>query len=350
MKVVIFGTKALGGMDFVIKSHLNSELREKYDIKYIPTHFNSNPVIEILFFVLSIVKSIPFLLNKDYNIFHMHISQVISIYRKMILILFARIFRKKVILHTHGSQFFKMFERKSNIGKRLIGKILNSSDAFVVLSNIRMEEYSRIVEKSKIRVIHNFIEDPHFTREFKKKKIPVVITLGRVGERKGTELLVQAVDCLKNKEFTVIIYGDGEVEKYRNLVEGLGLKEKVRFPGWISGECKINALKDADMFVLPSYNEDLPISIIEAMAFQLPIISTTTGSIREQVYEGVNGFIITPGDRIALVDALRILIEDAEEREHMGKMSYRIFKEKYDQDLVLKQISELYDELGDTRR
>ena len=102
---------------------------------------------------------------------------------------------------------------------------------------------------------------------------------------------------------------------------------------------------EADSYVLPSYNEGLPGSILEAMAAGTPIISTPVGGIPEAVIDGYNGYLVAPGDVDGLFDRLSRLCEDAERRSVMGKHSRELVIRKFDMANIVKQVSHVYDTL-----
>ena len=107
---------------------------------------------------------------------------------------------------------------------------------------------------------------------------------------------------------------------------------------------KYKYYKQADIYVLPSYAEGLPMSILEAASYGLPIVATRVGGIPEIIDDGVNGFLIDPGDKGALTDRLLRLIENPELRSQMGRAAYQKVKEKFDVDTVVKQLDSLYQE------
>jgi glycosyltransferase involved in cell wall biosynthesis len=349
IKVLMLGTKAPGGMDYVIQSYLKSDLKKKYDIKYVPTHYETNPLFKIIYFGFSLIRTIPFLFNKKYKIFHMHISTNSSIRRKRILLELAHLFKKKVILHTHGAGFFESYKNKSEREKAFIDKTFNKADLLIVLSNIRKEEYSHILPSKKIIPVYNFTPDPKFKKNYKKNKIPCAIVLGRIGERKGIGLLIDAVNKIRNVKCIIKIYGDGDIEKYKKQVNKLNLNDKVFLVGWIHGKQKEAALENADFFILPSFHEDLPIGIIEAMSYNLPIISTRTGGISEQVKTNYNGILLNCGDEKGLAKAIYYMASSSSIREKLGKNSYRLFLERFERSVVEKQISRIYDNLGNLK-
>ena len=114
--------------------------------------------------------------------------------------------------------------------------------------------------------------------------------------------------------------------------------------GWVSGAEKIDVFNIADIFVLPSYNEGLPISILEAMSYGLPILSTTVGGIPEIVENGVNGFLVEPGDKNALLEFLEVLVLNKTKRLEMGEKS-RLVVADHLPNSVESQLKNLYNSL-----
>lgn len=112
----------------------------------------------------------------------------------------------------------------------------------------------------------------------------------------------------------------------------------------MSGDKKIQIINEVDAFILPSYNEGLPISILEAMSYNLPIISTSVGGIPEILKNGYNGFLIRPGDKKALKNAILTLINNPSLRKEMGKHSQEMVQ-PFLPTTVEGQLRTLYKEL-----
>jgi glycosyltransferase involved in cell wall biosynthesis len=139
------------------------------------------------------------------------------------------------------------------------------------------------------------------------------------------------------------IGGSGEeYEELTKYVETNSLKEYVEFLGWVDNENKENILMKNQVFVLPSYNEGLPIAILEALSYGMPIISTNVGSIDEAVYNERNGYLLQPGNIEELKNKLAILINNFEIRKKMGVESRKIAKEKFDEKEYYKELVKLY--------
>lgn len=144
--------------------------------------------------------------------------------------------------------------------------------------------------------------------------------------------------------FRLLIGGDGEIEKVQQYIKDNKLDNVAEYIGWVSGEEKIKLLNEVDVFILPSYNEGLPISVLEAMSYNLPIISTTVGGIPEILKNEYNGFLINPGDLIALESAISTLINNPSKRKLQGKRSGEIVM-PFLPNMVINQLDCLYKEL-----
>ena len=107
-------------------------------------------------------------------------------------------------------------------------------------------------------------------------------------------------------------------EEARNLVESLNISDQTIFPGWINTEERDRLLEEGNIFVLPSYNEGLPLSMLEAMAWGLPVIVTPVGGISEIVSDGENGLLVEPSNIEQLSDAMKSLIANEELRISLG--------------------------------
>ncbi len=153
----------------------------------------------------------------------------------------------------------------------------------------------------------------------------------------------------KNKEYlqnkiNIIIGGDGEIEKLRNKIHEFEISHIVNFIGWVSGEEKVKLLTESDVFLLPSYYEGLPISILEAMSYNMPIIATDVGGIPTIVKGNINGILIKPGDQISLFKAMKYFIDNTKEIYNYGQNSYTMVKD-FLPNKVINDLHKIYQKL-----
>jgi glycosyltransferase involved in cell wall biosynthesis len=130
-------------------------------------------------------------------------------------------------------------------------------------------------------------------------------------------------------------------------VASLNLSESVEMPGSVVGESKEGAYKQADIYVLPSYAEGMPIGLLEAMSYGLVCITTPVGGIPEVIQDGQNGVLIPPGDTKALTEVLDRLICEPDLRFRLGREARATIEREYNWIERANQIKELYlDMLG----
>jgi glycosyltransferase involved in cell wall biosynthesis len=173
------------------------------------------------------------------------------------------------------------------------------------------------------------------------KDDPVIVCVARLDMNKGIQVLLEAVKQIV-KEFPTCkcwIVGEGPARKI--LVQRraeLDLSEVALFVGH---QADIRPyLEAADIFVLPSFKEGLPLSLVEAMAYGLPAVVTDVGGNAEVVVPGHNGFVVEPGSIEQLTDAIKRLLANGEERRKMGENGRRTAKQ-FDVDLLMSQLQEV---------
>jgi glycosyltransferase involved in cell wall biosynthesis len=115
--------------------------------------------------------------------------------------------------------------------------------------------------------------------------------------------------------------------------------------GYLHGDEKLEIFFESDIFILPSYGEGLPITILEAMAAGLPIIATSVGAIPEIIEDGKNGFLTEAGDYVGLAKKILKLARDMKLRQEMGKNNIEKIERQYNKDLIVSKLSAEYEKL-----
>lgn len=337
-----------GGITSVLHIYFTNykdALKATIDMKSIETYSGDNRIKDIMYFSSSLMKVFWACLKDRDSIFHLHSASVGSFLRKSTIARLCGLFKKKFIYHIHGARFDSFMESSKPSQKRHIISLLSKAERIIVLSDSWKKYFSQYIPPEKLLVICNPCEN--LLTEYKKKNNPRVniIFLGRLGHRKGSYDLVEAVRLIKDSNFVLNLYGDGEVEETKALVAKYRLGDRVIVHGWVH-HSKVREIHDAgDILVLPSYAEGLPMSILEAIGNGLPVVSTNVGGIPEAVTDGENGFIISPGDIPALSQRLEALINDSSLRERMGRKGLEIARENFSTQSIGKQLEKLYKEL-----
>lgn len=291
------------------------------------------------------------MVNKHVKIVHVQGSHGASFDRKKIFVKIAKRCGKKVVWHMHASQFVPFYEGRKD--KEDIVRCLNMADTLIVLSKYYQSFYIKIgVDPEKIVILDNLVPKPIKNNNFKGIHSRLhFLFLGEISHRKGAFDIIQAVKDhpeLKDKS-EIKIGGNGETDKLIEAIHEAGLEECIKFEGWVCGERKVSLLNWADVYILPSYNEGLPISILEAMSYNCPIISTPVGGIPEVVIDkdneynngSVNGKLVKPGNTDDIAKAMEYYVDYPEMIKKHGIMSGEIVK-RYYPEAVFAKLRDIY--------
>jgi glycosyltransferase involved in cell wall biosynthesis len=315
MKVVIIGQsveRSPGGIASVIKGQLDSAAAD-HDIQYyhIETHVEGSVLERIAVFAKSLITLI---FTRNISVAHIHSACDGSFYRKAIASIVCRIKGVPVIIHIHGADFDRFYNKSWPVLKTFIRGTLRRSKRVIVLSSYWKAFFHDAMGLTNVIIIYNGVNTNAFANcDTVPQNIKSFLFLGRLGERKGVYDLLKAIDKLVNQEnlrdLKFFLAGDGEIEEVKNLATQLQLGNNVEVVGWADAKLKMELLHRTDTVVLPSYNEGLPVALLEAMAAGKIILSTIVGGIPDLVTENVNGFLITPGDVHALAEKIRYIIQ-----------------------------------------
>jgi glycosyltransferase involved in cell wall biosynthesis len=251
------------------------------------------------------------------------------------------------VVHLHGSGYDTYYRDAPQILKFFIRFLFVHAELAVVLGEhwYQFLVSSLRVPSKRVRIVYNGVPD-HGVMKYTTKGHILITSIGLVGTRKGTDVLLDALARLpKQVAWKCIIAGNGEVRHYKQISAKLGIEDRVEFLGWVNEQQVTALLHRTDVFVLPSRYENQPLTILEAMAAGLPVISTRIGAIPEQVRDGVSGILVDPGDVRALRDALLRLIEDPRTRADMGRVGRQRYEECFSAKTFAEGIIAVYREV-----
>lgn len=340
-EVLLIGSYSQGGIASVVNNFLESELKNEFhfEASYIeaPTWKNW---VRFIFFYFKIILVL--LINTHIKVVHILSAEKGSFLRKAILLNLSKLFGKKVIINFHSGSSNLFFNDSFIVFKSFIKRVLNKADIILVLSTQWKESISKKCDNQNIEVLYNPVILKDLNEKITSPDEINVLFMGRIGLRKGAYDIVKAVKLLQNPNIKVDMYGDGEVDNLRALVLSENLSSTIRVNGWISGEKVSESYKNADIFILPSYDEGLPMSILEAMSYGLPVVSTKIGGIPDQIIDGVNGYLINAGNIEHLADKINTLANDPNLRREMGRKGHDIIRNKFDKKIIVNQLISLY--------
>jgi len=284
------------------------------------------------------------------QIIHIHTSQGFGWLKDLFFVLAGKLHGCRTVLHVNAFDHEWLYDKWPRIIRYYVRTIATLADAVIAVSGEWREWLAEIVPRDHLWVVRNcvpvtMIPDPpsdHYGKE------PVALFLGSIGPRKGAYDLFEAMGKLGAAGLAPHLLmagyeeGEGELARARARVRELMLQDHCKLLGSVAGAEKLELLRAANLFVLPSYHEGLPLAMLEAMAAGLPVLATPVGGIPELIQDGYNGFLVSPGDVDALADRLCLLSGDAHLREVMGRRNREIAERQLDVRPCVGQIVALY--------
>ncbi|MCU7863510.1 MAG: glycosyltransferase family 4 protein [Candidatus Thiodiazotropha sp. (ex Lucinoma borealis)] len=349
-KIVVLGPAARGGMKTVIDTYATSGFYSPGHSVFLASHREGGVLLRSWVALQALIYMFWMLLTQKVELSHLHMATKGSFWRKSIFVLICRLFGVPTVIHLHGGRFTVFYEDSAKWIRYLIRHVFDRADAIIVLSQYWFD-FVKPLTRTPVRVINNFVPDHLDTVITKFERHPRhVLFLGQIGVNKGIyDLLPVFSDIVRRfPDAKLVCGGDGEVNKVCSKIVELGATDVIDVPGWVSGPGKEELMYRCSIFVLPSYNEGLPMAIIEAMSYSMVVVSTRVGGIPELVDES-NGFLITPGNQDELRAALIKLFEKDEQAiSVMGAASREKYLKSFAPEACLSEMRSLYLSLGVT--
>jgi glycosyltransferase involved in cell wall biosynthesis len=340
------GLDVRGGVSSVERIIVES-LGSEVSIRHVATMEEGSPLKKLKVFWQAARTLRRELSNGHPIIVHIHFSSRGSTLRKILLARMALRAKQPVVLHAHGSMFAEFFDGLPKCLQRVVGENLARADRVIVLSKQWKDFYTRrcgIAERS-VAIFCNPAAMPEVVPDRTAHSLVQFLFLGRIGHRKGAFDLLRAFAALPNnvrQHARLVFAGDGEVDELKQQARKLG--DKVDVHSWINAQQRNELFAASDVFVLPSYNEGVPMALLEAMGAGLPVITTPVGGIPDVVDDQQEGLLVTPGDVSTLSAAMLLMITDPNRRKKCAERA-RQRAESLSVGSYIEQLKGLYRDL-----
>jgi len=316
-----------------------------YDVSYIPIDIRLPRWLRQIRYLRTIVNEVLYLLT----LHRLHRCDVVHVfsasYWSFLLapapaVVAGRLLRKKVILHYHSGEADDHLTR----WRRIVRPILRLADEIVVPSVYLEKIFS--AHGYRTRVIPNVIDESQVRVRERRPLRPRLLSARNLESYYGVDTIIRAFSLLKGRfpEATLTIVGSGSCERsLRSLVDELAVSN-VRFLGAID-PASMDAVYDAaDIFVNASVIDNQPVSILEAFASGLPVVSTPTGDIASMLGHGKAGLLVDSTDPARFSDAVASLLDDEEASLRLTQCARKNL-ERHAAATVCEQWRSLYDDL-----
>lgn len=276
-----------------------------------------------------------------------HASTGKSWKRKSKIVSLAKALGFKTVLHMHSGNFRNTVEKE---GVEKFKKTLAKCDRVLFLTP-KWHEYAReTFGLNNLGILNNIIDTPAVGRPEPERELNGLrrfVYLGWFIPEKGIYDLLDVVSenagYFRGKA-TVVFGGRYNEETVQQKIRELGIEDIIDYRGWIWAEEKDRLLKESHVLILPSYIEGLPISLLEAMTYSMPVITTDVGGIPEIVTDKVNGIMFKPRDKNALFEAMKHYMETPEDIVKHGRNGHEVSK-NFAPEIVCSRLNEIISEV-----
>lgn len=355
---------ATGGVAMFTETLLASGLRERFELLHLDTTRSSSsagkaatlaPVNALLFFRQAL-RLLGLLARRRPELLHQPVTSGLSFWKESAFMALAGLFGARVIAHLHGARFRDFFSASGPLGRGLIRANLRRARRVVVLSaGWRDYLLAEVDPRLRTEVVANPIEHDFaewakgFERDYGRDPCTVLF-VGRLALIKGILDAFAAVPLvLAEAPGTRFLFaGPPPADRERTRIEAaralLPAGGGAEFPGIVSGKAKRDCFARADCLILPSSHENLPITVLEAMACGLPLVVTPVGALPEFLADGEQALLVDPGDSQALAGTVLSLARDAALRRRLGEAARRLYRERFETERILAEIERVYRE------
>ena len=279
---------------------------------------------------------------------HANMSTRGSAWRKCALCRLAQAAGVPTVLHLHGADFEAYRAALPGWRRALLDATLRRAARVIVLGRFWRE---LLVDEAglspeRVAVVPNGVPAPRPVGRGPAGGTVEIVLLGRLGARKGVPELLSALASpgLLERDWRATLAGDGDVDGFRRQAERLGLGARVALPGWLDREAASALLARADVFVLPSHHEGMPLAVVEALAHGVAVVATPVGANPEFLVDEGNALLVPPGDAGALADAIGRLLDDAVLRTRLALAGRETFEERLSISVVAEHVSRIHRE------
>ena len=351
LRVIIvtpFGPGGRGGMDRLsdaIIEGVHAEIAD-VEVRALTTYGQGSKALMPLYFLAALWRLAAVRAFRRADLLHINVAGGGSAYRKAVLALWAHGLGLPYVVHLHGSRFRETWPRSTPLLGPLLNALFANSRRTLVLGKV----WADYVVRGLPEVADRICILPNATRSRSPRPAPAatgspvhIVFMGLLGERKGSLILIEALSRLDPASaWRATIAGNGDVAGHKQWAERLGVADRVHLPGWLGPPQVDDLLHDADIVVLPSFAENLPMVIIEAFAQGVPVVATPVGAVEEVVEDGVTGLIAPVGDVDALAAAIQKLVEFRELREALGAAARESHRKRFEMSSYLIRLVEIW--------
>jgi glycosyltransferase involved in cell wall biosynthesis len=290
--------------------------------------------------------------RKDVAGVHIHLAERLSLLRKGMLMLLCKALGLPMVVHLHAAQFAPFYRQLPAPARWLTRRVLQLPAGQIVLGQ-RASEFMTDeigVPAQRVHIVPNGVPAPLVARR-RDAAVRHVLFVGNLSERKGVSDLLRALGLpgWDRKRTQVLLAGGGDVQSYRAQAQAMGLDPWLQFTGWLGPQQVAQRMAQADVLVLPSYDEGLPLVILEAMAQGVAVVCTPVGEIAQFITDEQEALFVQPGDSQALARQIQRVLADDALRSRLETAGQQLYARRFSMERFCAEIARLHEQHFDLR-
>lgn len=285
------------------------------------------------------------------SIVHIHTCSGFSFFRSSVDMVLSQWLGCRVILHIHGAAFDVFYADTGPVLKKIIAYALSRADCVIALSKGWEQKLHMMAPKAKVHVIENAVKLPAFDSSPVKEEdchVCRFTLLARMDTWKGIDDLLLSCHQLYLNEvpFELRLAGPpgsaGDADQLLKIIKSLGLTSCVEYIGSVQGSQKDKLLQWADVYVQPSHHEGMPIAVLEALSYGLPVVATCVGAVPEVIEHGKQGILVPAKNPKLFAEAMISLIQDPVRRKKLALAARKLAEDRFSLDRFHHDLLNLY--------
>lgn len=315
--------------------------------RFIATHVDGSRLRKAIQAASALTQFGALLLSGKVALLHVHVASGPSFWRKAVFIGAARLFRRPVLFHLHGGHFRDFVDNQLHGWRqRLARRVVASASHGFALTAPSAAWLRATCQLEPVEVFPNPVP-PAMPLAAPVLRGRDILFLGRLETLKGVFDLVHAFVPVhaRHPQARLVLAGEGDSAGVLALAASLGVAERVVLTGWVGPERRAQLLAEAAVFVLPSHVEQMPMSILEAMAAGTPVVACDAGAIAEMLAHGNSGSVVPVKDIAALTASILRIMDDNIHSDTLSTRGLERVQAEYSVDTVMHRLRRRYEEL-----
>lgn len=326
-----------GGMfkvaDYLIQSQAAQTPPHAAQLRPLDSRGAASPAFSLWVLFTALAKIVRGRLSGRLAGVHVNLAARMSLFRKGAIVAVCRAVRVPVVLHLHADMQ-SFYASLPAFLQRMTRWVFSVATTVVVIGPVARHFviHALRVPAQRVAIIINGVPEAVEPRRKPQPGGPQrVLFLGNLSDRKGVVVLLQALSQpgFDRNRLQVVIAGGGDVAGYQAKARALGIDEFVKFEGWCDQEKTARLLAASDLLVLPSFDEVLPLVILEALANRVAVVCTPVGEIPSLLADGVDARFVTPGDAHDLAAVLQEVLHEPAQLEALGHNGRALYEQQF---------------------